>query len=80
MHQAHAADTATGLFVVAANARLARVTQGKRSFTLWIRIPGAESACGMMGQKVRETQKMFQFMEHSATHKFHTYQFSQGIT
>lgn len=43
-------------------------------------IPGAESACGMMGQKVLEIQKMFQLMGHLAIHKLHAYQLSQQIT
>jgi hypothetical protein len=50
MHRAPAAG-ATGLFMVADMARLARVTQGKRFFTLWNASPWAESACGMKSRK-----------------------------
>jgi len=42
---------AAGLFVVAAKARLTRVTQGKRFFTLWNATPWRWSACAMKARK-----------------------------
>jgi len=42
---------AAGLFVVAAYARLTRVTQGKRFFTLWNASPWWWTACAMKSKK-----------------------------
>jgi hypothetical protein len=50
MHQAHEA-VPTGPFTVAAMARLARVTQGERLFTLRYKWPALKHHVGMMTKK-----------------------------
>ena len=79
MHRAATAGAA-GRFVVAALCATDPRDAGKALLYALNKIPDAESACGMKGRNVPEIRKMFQFMEHFAIRRLHTYQPSQEIT
>ena len=74
MHLALVAGAA-GLFVVAAMARLTRVTQGKRLFTLRKKCPVLKHHAGMMTKKSSKTGKCPILWNIPDNKLLHSYQF-----